>query len=108
MRKWRLASSSSKIPTGAQNFWPTAIHGVLPSYWGNEWDFYWTSQPLAPHEGDSLVRHIDAEEARELDSHPIVTFGMWAENPARRLYDSRGYVHGGGQIIADSAPFGPH
>ena len=55
-----------------------------------------------------MVRHIDAEEARELDSHPIVTFGMWSENPARRLYDSLGYVHGGGQIIADSAPFGPH
>ena len=84
------------------------LRAWLPPYWGNEWDFYWTRQPLAPHEGDALVRRIDAEEARELDSHPIVTFGMWAENPARRLYDSLGYVHGGGQIIADSAPFGPH
>ena len=159
------------------------LRAWLPPYWGNEWDFYWTRQPLAPHEGDAVVRRIDAEEARpvvaaanprseafddfesyrwygiekagelasvlgarderdatgrlnsylgglgtlpdfrghglggaimtgvtarELESHPIVTFGMWAENPARRLYDSLGYVHGGGEIIADSAPFGPH
>lgn len=45
---------------------------------------------------------------RELETHGILTFGMWAENPARSLYNSLGYIHGGAQIIADSKPFGPH
>ncbi|MGO1591404.1 MAG: GNAT family N-acetyltransferase [Ancrocorticia sp.] len=46
--------------------------------------------------------------ANELQTHHLLNFGMWAENPARTLYESLGYVHGGAQIIADSEPFGPH
>lgn len=155
----------------------------LPEYWGNDWDFYWTKDPLHERAGAKAVRDITAEDARpvvaaanprseafddfesyrwygiwsagvlasvigakddtdvagrrnsylgglgtlpeyrgrglagdimtvvtafELETHSLVTFGMWAENPARHLYDSLGYIHGGAQTIADSTPIGPH
>ena len=46
--------------------------------------------------------------ARDLESHGTVTFGMWGENPARRLYDSLGFINGGEQVIASVTPFDSH
>ena len=50
----------------------------LPEYWGNDWDFYWTKDPLHERAGAKAVRDITAEDAR-----PVVA----AANPRSEAFD---------------------
>ncbi len=58
---WALVSD------GIQNAISTRVRSWLPPHWGNEWDAFWTTTPVAARSGEERVEVIrDVQEAVEL------------------------------------------
>ncbi|AWE42336.1 GNAT family N-acetyltransferase [Actinobaculum sp. 313] len=58
---WALVSD------GIQKVISTRVRSWLPSHWGNEWDAYWTTTPVAARSGEERVEVVnDVQEVVEL------------------------------------------